>query len=30
MAKEAADTRDSHSIDEAEKRHRRKTRQHAT
>jgi low affinity Fe/Cu permease len=28
MAKEASDTRDSHSIDEAEKRHRRKARQH--
>jgi len=29
MAKEAADTRDSHSIDEAEKRHERKTRTQA-
>jgi low affinity Fe/Cu permease len=29
MAKEAADTRDSHSIDEAERRHRRKSQAHA-
>ena len=29
MAKEAADTRDSHSIDEAERRHRSKTRERA-
>ena len=27
MAKEAADTRESHSVDEAERRHREKTRQ---